>query len=404
MISYTEAKVIIEREFAARENEIESIPLHQSVGRVLAADVFADTDLPPFSHSAVDGFAVRYSADRREWNISGEITAGHFIDTVLSADSAFSIMTGAKMPSGADTVIPVEDCSRSGENIILNDSARYRAGMNIRHQGEDMTKGSIAVQKNSTIGSQTISLLAACGAAEVPVYKRLTAGIISTGDELIDVHETPAGDSIRATNLSMLLALAAHHQLVTVNAGIVRDSESNLEEALRTALDDPSIDILVTTGGVSVGTHDYVLSTLKKLGAEILFWKVNIKPGKPLLFAKYSINKRTKLIFGLPGNPLASFVNFTLFISPNIRMVNGVPSSKFIVAELQEPLTKKDGKRHFVCAQTQFDRKKGMYTVRSTGTQSSGNMAALAESNCFVCLPEEEHQFQIGDRVECILV
>lgn len=404
MISYFDAKDIIEREIKGYDRKSEAIPLLQSINRVLAEEVIADTDLPPFDNSAVDGFGIRYTSEITQWNLIGEISAGNFHDYQIDPSSTVSIMTGGKLPFGVDTVIPLEDVRIDGSAIHLTQNSRFQKGMNVRKKGEDLRGGTIALKAPTLIRPQTISLLAACGKNNIRVWKNLTAGILCTGDELVDISELPTEDKIRATNLYSLLASAEDNRLNVINLGIVKDAKTDLLQSMQSALNDPAIDILITTGGVSVGKHDYLQEVLKDLGAEILFWRVNIKPGKPLLFARYRRSNKFVHIFGLPGNPVSAFVCFLLFVKPALLKLFGMTDHTSVTAVLDNSVGKKDSKRHFINGRIEYNNIESKYFVRSVGSSSSGNAASIAEANCFICLKEEQQFLDKGASVECILI
>ncbi|MFA5804434.1 MAG: gephyrin-like molybdotransferase Glp [Melioribacteraceae bacterium] len=402
MLSYREANNIIENEILKINLEIEEVDLLDSLNRILAEDVFADVSLPQFDNSAVDGYAVKYNSEILKWKIIGEITAGNFNEIDVDENSAVLIMTGSKIPSACDTIIPVEDVTTENGFVKLTGNTKYKPGQNVRKKAEDITSNELAVQKRTRILPQQISLLAACGKNKVKVYKQLKIGVLATGDELVDIHTFPKEDKIRATNLYTLLALIKQLNMIPVNYGFVKDRKDEIKVRIESALNS-EIDILLTTGGVSVGKFDYVKEIIQELGVEIKFWKANIKPGKPIVFGVFEKEVKKKLIFGLPGNPVSSFVNFIIFAQDNIKKLYGMDEQK-VRARLTSELHKKDNKRHFIRGFIQKDSTTNQHSVSLIGSQSSGNMVGMSKANCLIIFEEEKEMITPGDFVECIMI
>ncbi len=300
MLNYDEAFRIIENEFLLLPKNVSEVNLLDATGLTLAENIYADVDLPAFNYSGMDGYAISFSFSIREWKIIGEISAGNFNDYILDESSAVRIMTGGRIPSGADTVIPIEDVIEAGNNLTLLNDVKIKQHQNIRYKGEDLKMGSIAILAGSIITPHNISLAAACGKTKLIVYQKLTLGVLATGDEIIDISEFPGTDKVRASNPFSLLASIQEMKLNPVNLGIVKDNKEFLGKAVSSFLKSDT-DILITTGGVSVGKYDYLKDVFNESGIETIFWRVNIKPGKPLFFGKYVKGDKTKLIFGLPG-------------------------------------------------------------------------------------------------------
>ncbi len=403
MLSYEEACRIIRSECKEMPKRVVELDLPDSLHRVLAEDVLSDTDQPPFDNAAMDGIAIRYDPEVRSWNIIGEIAAGNYSDYALRADSCVRIMTGARIPPDADTVIPVEHVVEDDDRLTLSETATVLKGQHIRRRASDLFVGMEAIAKGVSIRANHISMLAACGKARVKVFERLKIGLLISGDELIEVDEKPHGDKIRATNLYALAAAIREAGHEAVNFGIVGDdrelSESRLSEALKS-----DIDILVTTGGVSVGKYDYIKELFETLGVETKFWRVNIKPGKPILFGSYERGRHKKLVFGLPGNPVSAFVTFNIFVQRVVNSFVRDEASGRILAELTCDLKKKDSKRHFARGLLRFDERKGRYLVEDAGSASSGNMAGLSNANCLIVIEESRINPRSGEMIECIQI
>jgi len=419
MISYFDAVKIINNSFRHIKPETEFVSLENAVSRRIAEDVKSDVSFPPFSNSAYDGYAVAWEAKVKQWKISGEIQAGGFKNLKSRAGGfknnysgtgiCASIMTGAKIPYGFDTVIPLEDVKEENGFITLLPGIKVIKGQSIRKKGEDFFKGRLAVKKNTLIKPKDISLIASCGKAKIKVYKKLKIGVLATGDELIDIDKKPTGDKIRASNLYSLLAAIRDANMEAVNFGFIKDGRVILKQKIQSAIKS-DIDLLLTTGGVSVGKYDIVKEILELAGMETLFWKVNVKPGKPFLHGiirrKGVKSRKPILVFGLPGNPVSSFVGFGVFIKPVIRNFFGVEShTQFpITAKLLSPLKKTDCKRHFIRGSIFFDPNKNNLFVDITGSQSSGNYVGLGQSNCLIIFEENKRLMRRGELVRCIKI
>ena len=403
MKNYLEVYEIIKNEMSSIESGIEEVELLDSFGRVLSENIYSVIDMPAFDNSAMDGIIIKYQNDITSWNIIGEISAGNYKDQSIGLSDASLIMTGAKLPSGGDTVIPVEDLIIKNNFAKLKERAKVKKGQNIRKTGQDLKKYQLIASRNITIKPQQISLIASCGISKVKVFRKLNIGVLSTGDELIDLDQECNEDSVHASNLYSIIALVMELGMDYTNFGIVKDDKQLLKQKIKCALDS-GIDILITIGGVSVGKFDHVQDILKDFGAEIVFWKVNIKPGKPLLFAKISVNEKKVLIFGLPGNPVSSFVNFHLFIRNVLQETFYHTKPKKVYAELKTDLKKNDNKRHFIMGIIEQNGHSGKIFVRGLLNQSSSNMAGLSVSNALIIIEESRLHPKAGEEVECIMI
>lgn len=400
MITYSEANSIVEKELLNLKLETEEVDLVNSINRILAEDIFPDINLPPFTNSAMDGYAVHYNPDIRKWKIIGEISAGNYKDYDIGNGLAVSIMTGGKLPDKADTVIPIEDVTIENDSVIINEDAEFRKGINVRQTGNDLLKGKIAVNRNTLLKSKNIAVAASCGKSRLKVYKKIKMGVLATGDELIDVSDKPSEDQIRSSNLYALLSAIQDIGQTGINLGIARDNKEEISARLKSFLESDT-DILITTGGVSVGKYDFVKTLMEDLGISIHFWKVNIKPGKPVVFGTYPDDQRVKYIFGLPGNPVSCLVSFIIFIKKNILRLFDIPEQDFFSAELSEDIKKNDGKLHFMRGLYSRDPK-GNVKVRRIGLQSSGNLAEMGKSNCLIIFDAEKSEMKTGEKVICI--
>ena len=375
-----------------------SVPLLDALGLVLAEDVSADRDVPPFRNSAMDGYAVRADDVARapaQLRVVGEIAAGGFPDRAIGRGEAMRIMTGAPMPDGADTVVRVEDTDNRSDVVTI--TAATPKGLSVRQAGEDLRKGETILTSGTVVRAAEIGLLASVGKAMVRVFKRARVAVLSTGDEIVDVDAPIARGQIRDANrYSLASAIRAAGAEPWVR-GIVRDTPDALRAALREAM---SADAIVTSGGVSVGDHDHLKPVLSELGS-IDFWAIAIRPGRPLAFGELRDGERRVPIFGLPGNTVSSLLTFELFVRPALLRMQGRrnvtrPRAR---ARLLEPVDKIKPLRFF--ARGIYDADAG--TVTTTGPQGSGILRSMSLANCLIDLAEGRERYDAGETVDLIL-
>jgi len=314
---------------------LRTVSIWEASGLVLAEDVRADRPLPPFDKSMMDGYAFRFddiagvpASEKKVLDVVGEVAAGGSFSRPLAAGEAVAIMTGAPLPEGADTVQIVEVCERDDDTVIV--SGGLNRGANVTPLGGQAIAGDIVVERGRVIESLTAGVLASVGKTHVDVYRRPRVTVIATGDELVNVEETPEASQIRDSNRRTLMALAQSEWCRVVDGGIIRDERDALRSAIREGLEG---DVLVLSGGVSAGTYDYVRECLEAEGVGILFHQVAIKPGKPVLFGRTA----KTLVFGLPGNPVSSFVTAAILLTPALRVLGRRPDPRSW--ELRVPLT-----------------------------------------------------------------
>lgn len=400
MTNYNEAVEIIKNEIKKLTLHVEEVDLFESLNRILAEDVIADVDLPPFDNSAVDGYAIKFS-ERKKWNIIGEVSAGNYSSFTLTENDAVLITTGSKLPLNADTVIPIEDVEVNGNKLSLKQNSLFKKGLNIRTQGNDLKKNEIAVHRYTKIDSKTIAVLASCGKEKVKVYSKLEFAVLTTGDELIPVNQKPEGDKLRVSNIYSLYGAIKEINHKIINLGFTKDERELITQKIKAAL-ELNINILITTGGVSVGKYDFLKEVFEEQGVVRKFWKVNIKPGKPIYFGVYEKDNKRILVFGLPGNPVSSLVNFYVFVKPAIEYLFKQNPLNKVKAVLQNNLKKKDGKRHF--ARGILYQENDEWKVTSEFSQSSGNLVEMSRANCLIIIEEERINPTKGEIVECILI
>lgn len=399
MLSYSEAAGLISEQFQQLNPKTEQVPLTAALGRTLEEDIFSDINLPPFDNSAVDGFGVLFEANRRTWHITAEIAAGNFHDVSCKPGEAIRIMTGARLPQGVTTMIPIEDVQVDGENIHLNEEARYRDNMNIRPKAGDIALDELAVPKGTVLRPRHLATAASCGKETLTVLKPLRFALLATGDELVTVGTKPDNDKIRVSNIYSLAAEIQDLGQTVTDMGFLNDDRTAIEGKVSELLNSDA-DVVVTTGGVSVGKYDFLKQVFADAGVREVFWRAWIKPGKPIFFGTFERDGHKKLVFGLPGNPVSSQVNFKVFIRPCVQHFFNQPADKRIMAQLEDNLRKKDSKRHFMRARLR--REGDRWLVSAGKSQSSGSLVQLGQANCLIEVDEETRNPQKGAMVACI--
>jgi len=375
--------------------EAEEVPLFHGLNRVAPDDHMAPWDIPPADNSAMDGYAFSHAAlEGNRLHVTSFLPAGEVRTVPVPPGEAVKIMTGAPLPPGCDTVVPIEDVTVDGEWIRL--TAAIKAGTHIRRRGEDIHQDDVVIRGGSLLRPQEIGMLSAMGASAVAVYRRAKVAILSTGDELLEPGSEPQTGKIINSNSYSLAAQVLDAGGEPLLLGIAPDTLADSCEKIRNGLD---ADMLVITGGVSVGERDFVKSAIESLGGEFIFWKVNMKPGKPVAFAMM----QGKPVFALPGNPVAAMVSFELFVRPAILKTMGQRRifRQRISALLQEPAANKGNRPHLVrgIVSLHDDR----YYVSTTGNQSSGRLSSMVLGNGLICLsPESEHA--VGASVKVLLL
>ena len=397
MILVNEAqKIILEK---LQPLEPEKIPLLNAVGAVLQEDIYAKRDNPPADNSAMDGYALRFediaSLDQKNppsLKVVEDIPAGQKPSKSIHTGEASRIMTGALVPDGADTVVMVEDTEKKNGSVLI--LKPQKKGSHVRKQGEDFNKGALLLSKGNLITSSNIPIIATAGCAKLSVNRRPVVAILSTGDELVDLDAKAEDHQIINSNTYLLASQVLESGAQPMVLGIVRDRKDDIKEKLKSA---DKADIIITSGGVSVGDYDFVKDAIQDLGSEIVFWKIAMKPGKPLTFSM--LNKRP--LFGLPGNPVSSFVSFEQFVRPAILKMSGHTDllRKTIRATLTEDIKKKnDGRRHFLRSNLTYQN--GSYSVTVLSGQGSNMLASLASANSLLIIPESETELKSGQQVE----
>lgn len=374
----------------------EEVPLLDAGGRVLAADLVAPRDLPPWDNSQMDGYAVRAAdlASDARFTVIETVLAGKAPSKTVGAGQAVRIMTGAPMPAGADTVVPVESTAADGRDAMRVTAAPPQRGDFVRRAGEDVRAGSVAIPKGVILHPAAIGVAASLGLVRVPVYRRPVVAIVATGDELADPGTEAGPHRIYASSSFALAAAVRRAGGEPRYLGIARDTREALQAKLSEALDGP--DVLLTTGGVSVGEADYVKEVLAELGVEMKFWRVAQKPGFPLAFGM----RGSTLVFGLPGNPVSTLVSYEEYVQPALLRLQGRRSlfPPVVTATLGEPL--KSGGSRFQFLRGVLTREGAGYAVRTTGNQSSGVLTSLLVGNSLILVPPESPRLERGASVQ----
>ncbi len=380
----------------------EKVSLLDSLGRVIGEDVHARRDIPPFDNSAMDGYALR-SVDVREASqdrplrleVIEDLPAGYISAKTVESRKAIRIMTGAPVPKGADAVIPVEETKKENGSVLI-----FRAvtpGENIRKSGEDVKKGDRVISQGDMIRPAEVGMLASVGRSFVSVYQRPLVAILCTGDELVDVDGDLDEVKIISSNSYTLGAQVKDSGAIPLQLGIAKDREEEIEEKLRQGL---RADVIVSSAGVSVGDYDFVKDVMKRLGTEMVFWKVAMRPGAPLAFGMIG----EKPVFGLPGNPVSSMISFEQFVRPSLLKMMG--SRKLfrpvVEAVLKEGIKKMAGKRYFIRGSLSLE--KNQYFVTTTGEQGSGILRSMVRASGLIVIPEEQEIVRAGEKVKVQLL
>jgi molybdopterin molybdotransferase len=381
--------------------ETQRVALRECLGRVLAEDVSAVDDIPPFDNTAMDGYAVIAEDTRgasRETpvrlRVIADQPAGRADAGPVTRGTAVRIMTGAPIPDGADCVVIVEDTECVGGEVVVYREAP--AAANIRRAGEDVKSGQVVVKQGTVVRPAEMGMLASVGVVEPAVYRKPRVALITTGDELVDASQKPGRGQIRNSNQYSLLGEALQAGCVVPILQRTRDDKDEIERVLRSA--SVSVDLVVVCGGVSVGDYDYVKGVLEQLG-EMKFWKVAIKPGMPLAFGRIA----GKPVFGLPGNPVSCMVCFEVFIRPALRKMAGEESNRreVVMGVLTDDVRHKPGRREFVRAVSVWED--DGYLARPIPKHGSGMLSSMVEANSYVVVGEDTGDVRRGEQVEIIL-
>ena len=373
------------------------VPLAEGLGRILAEDIYSQLDLPPCDNSAMDGYAFACGGVIDGClNEVGFLPAGGNFQTTTKNAEAVRIMTGAPMPGGCDTVVPVEDIEQLGNNRIRL-RKELRRGANVRYCGEELKAGEKILSSGQQLDPAAIGMLASAGIVEINIYPAPRVAILSTGDELVELGETPDNGKIINSNAHLLAACLRRDGFTPVLLGIAKDQPGELEACMRKGLD---ADMLITTGGVSVGDRDLVQQTLNEIGMQTIFWKVATKPGKPTLFGMIG----NQPVLGLPGNPAASAATYELYARPALNLLSGhqYPLSPTLKVKLASPLDAGGKRLHFLWGNlcTVNDELQFLPSER----QGSGQNRSAVGAQALFPLPIDSPPLAAGAYVEVIML
>ncbi len=394
-ISYKEALELI---FQSGETlGVEKVFLCDALNRIIAEDIVSDYDIPFFDNSAMDGFALR-AADTLSATIDNpvklkiidEVPAGDITPKNLGSFEAMRIMTGGIIPFGADSVIRKESIKEESGYVYIYNPINF--SLDVRKAGEDVKKGDTVIKIGSKITPASMGMLSSLGRAFIKVYRKPTVSVIITGNEILDIDDTFVEGKVRNSNGFTLLGLFKQQQISVRLSGITKDSKEALIEAIT---DNSDADIIVSTGGVSMGEYDFVKDVVSELGYTPIFWGVRVKPGKPLFLAK----KGRKLYIGVPGNPVSTMTTYYLFIYPLIQKIQNSVSKDFFELEalLTEDIERKDLRTEFI--RGVLKKGKEGFTVTTTGMQGSGILSSMLKGNCFIIVEEGVQDIKKGSLV-----
>jgi molybdopterin molybdotransferase len=403
LISVQEAQRGILSQFSPVSTTI--VPLEKSNGRVLSQDIYSETGFPLFANSSMDGFAVRSEdvataspSNPISLTVVADIPAGIHPIVTLKPGEAARIMTGAEIPDGADAVVPIEDTDAEAARPGLPVSSKVKifraidSGAFIRKAGEDISPGQKLLLSGRKLYPQDVGLLATLGIISVPVFRRPRIASFSTGNELVDPSAPMAPGKIRNSNSYTLAALIEQNGGEVLRLGIAKDDPTTVRRRFDQAV-SKQVDLIITSAGVSVGAHDYVRSVVEEHG-RLDFWRVDVRPGKPLAFGSY----RDVPVIGLPGNPVSAFVGFQLFVLPALYKMSGLPEPvrRMVKTKLEHEIIS-DGRESYLRAVVR--RQDDLFTASLTGHQGSGNLYSLVQANALLVVPSGVKSLPVG--AEC---
>ncbi|WP_274033836.1 bifunctional molybdopterin-guanine dinucleotide biosynthesis adaptor protein MobB/molybdopterin molybdotransferase MoeA [Vibrio parahaemolyticus] len=377
-------------------SEIEACKIENAYGRVLAEHIISPVNVPQYTNSAMDGYAIRSDdVDRDSYQVVAEVMAGHAYDQPLQVGQAVKIMTGAPTPLNGDTVVMREQASQEGDKVTFN-GANIKAGQNVRQAGEDLAIGSDVFTAGTRLASPEMGMIASLGFGEANVFRKLKVAVFSTGDEVQAPGTEQKANSIYDSNRFTIMGMLEKLGCEILDFGILEDNEQLMIEALENA--SAQADVVMTSGGVSVGDADYIKLALDKLG-QIDFWRINMRPGRPLAFGQIN----NKPFFGLPGNPVAVMVSFINFVEPALRKMQGEQGWKplKVNAIATENLRSRQGRTEFSRGIYELDDT-GRLTVRTTGKQGSGILRSMSEANCLIEISPAIDTVKAGESVTII--
>jgi len=394
ILTVNEALNVIKNKLTAIENQ-QTVILPNALGMTLAEDIISPINVPNYQNSAMDGYALSGSnipeEGEQELKIVGVAYAGTPFNGDIGQDECVRIMTGAKIPDGVDTVIEQEKVQLNGDFITIGNN--NKPGQNVRNIGEDIAKDSVVLASGSCLGAAQMGVLASLGIASIKVRRKLRVAVFSSGDEIRSIGETLDGSQIYDSNRYTITSLLKNLGVEVIDLGVVPDTQATIQQTLEVA--SLEADMIITSGGVSVGDADYIKQSLQTKG-EIYFSKLHLKPGRPLTFGRLN----QACFFGLPGNPVAVMVTFMYFVRPAIKQLMGQTDIELtnFEAACQSELRKHSGRTEIQRGILEQDKEQGLM-VRTTGKQGSGVLSSMSRGNCFIYLDHEMQSVSSGDKV-----
>ncbi|WP_430407630.1 molybdopterin molybdotransferase MoeA [Hydrogenophaga sp.] len=384
--------------------QIEDIGVFDALGRVLAEDVISPISVPPHDNSAMDGFALAGSQLRAgqplRLRVAGTAFAGKAWSGELGDGDCVKIMTGAIMPEGLDTVVPLEFVRVDGEHIEMPPGV-VMAGDNRRLLGEDLLEGQPALKQGQTLGPAALGLIASLGLPSVRVFRRVRVAYFSTGDEILSLGDAPREGAVYDSNRYTVFGLLTRLGVEVIDMGVVGDQPALLEAAFRDAAS--CADAIITSGGVSMGEADHTKAMMKQLG-DVAFWRIAMRPGRPMAVGRIQEGGRSSVLFGLPGNPVAVMVTFLAFVRPALQRLMGCTPSEPVLlqAHSEEALRKKPGRTEYQRGIVSRGASGGL-SVRITGNQGSGVLSSMVQANGLIVLHHEQGNVAPGDLVDVMM-
>lgn len=383
--------------------EVETIGIFDALGRVLAEDVISPLSVPPHDNSAMDGFAFAGAAlggEALTLRNVGTAFAGKAWPGAVGAGECLKIMTGAIMPAGLDTVVPVEFVKVEGDAVTIP-AGVVKPGDNRRLLGEDILAGSAALPRGQTLGPAALGLLASLGLPTVRVFRRAKVAYFSTGDEILSLGEAPREGAVYDSNRYTVFGLLTRLGVEVIDMGVIPDEPAQLEAAFRSAAS--RADAIITSGGVSMGEADHTKAMMKQLG-DVAFWRIAMRPGRPMAVGRIDEGGRSAVLFGLPGNPVAVMVTFLAFVRPALQRLMGaeVRTPVLLQAKSGEAMRKKPGRTEYQRG-TVVREADGSLVARTTGNQGSGVLSSMVQANGLIVLRHEQGNVAVGDTVEVML-
>lgn len=386
-------------------HDAQDVPIFEALNRVIAQDVISPIDVPPHDNSAMDGFAFNGAelqpGQTLPLKVVGTALAGKAWQGTVKAGECVKIMTGAIMPFGLDTVAPQELCEVLAEEVRIP-ANMLKAGDNRRLRGEDLNKDSPAVRKGTFVTPAAVGLLASLGLPTVNVMRRLKVAYFSTGDEILSLGEAPREGAVYDSNRYTVFGMLQNLGCEMIDMGVVRDDPVLLEAAFSKAAKEA--DAVITSGGVSVGEADFTKAMMKKLG-DVVFWKIAMRPGRPMAVGRLTQGNHSAVLFGLPGNPVAVMVTFLAFVKPALQQMMGITETPppLMRARSQEVMRKKPGRTEYqrgIVTRNEL----GELEVRTTGNQGSGVLSSMVQANCLIVLAHTQSTAQVGDWVDVLML